>query len=307
MSLAIRHLSKEFQGVSALRAIDLEIAQGEIFGIIGHSGAGKSTLVRCIAGLEKPTSGSVDLQGGQLGMIFQHFNLFSSRTALQNVLFPMEVAGKVDHSLARRLLSLVGLENFADSYPAQLSGGQKQRVAIARALACDPALLLCDEPTSALDPTATAAILNLLADLNRRLGLTIVLITHDMEVIKQACTHVAVLDAGEIVEQGRVEEVFSNPQHPTTVKLLQSLTHTPPEGEHLYRLSFKGETAQKPVISELIKTHDVQINILLGGIDALKTMTVGTLVVQLLGTDAAIADALDFLKSQGVGCDALSR
>ena len=231
--IELRGLTKRFEGadsVLALDHIDLTVEQGQIYGIIGLSGAGKSTLVRCINLLEKPTEGTVTVEGRELtaltekelrsvrksiGMIFQHFNLLMQRTCLQNITFPLELVGtpkKEAEQRARALLKIVDLESKADAYPAQLSGGQKQRIAIARTLATDPKLLLCDEATSALDPKTTRDILRLIQDINHRLGITVVIITHDMKVIEEICTHVAILDHGHLVERGTVEEVFSRPQ-----------------------------------------------------------------------------------------------
>ena len=240
--IQIQHLNKTFgtgeTAVHALEDINLDIRQGEIFGIIGLSGAGKSTLVRCMNLLERPTSGSITVNGQRLAwmegeklttiserelrlarrnvtMIFQSFNLLMQRTCLQNVCFPMELSGlprQQQRKRATELLDLVGLRDKADAYPAQLSGGQKQRVAIARSLATDPKVLLCDEATSALDPNTTASILTLLKDLNQKLGVTVVVITHQMSVIEEICSRVAILDGGVIAEQGRVEDIFSNPK-----------------------------------------------------------------------------------------------
>lgn len=222
----------------ALRGIDLDIAAGEIVGVIGRSGAGKSTLIRCINLLERPTSGSVIVDGTdvttlskrdlplfrrQLGMVFQHFNLLSSRTVYDNIALPLELAGASKAEIAAAidpLLPLVGLEDKRDRYPAELSGGQKQRVGIARALSSNPKVVLCDEVTSALDPETTRQILSLLRDINKRLGLTMVVITHEMAVVKQLCDRVAVMDSGVIVEQGAVDGIFADPQHPTTQSLL---------------------------------------------------------------------------------------
>ena len=236
--IELQHVSKTFETaggrVDALKDVSLTIASGDIYGIIGMSGAGKSTLVRCINMLERPTSGKVIVNGQQLDamtpaqlraarreitMIFQRFNLLMQRTCLQNICFPMELAGvsrKEAQSRARELLELVGLPDKAQAYPAQLSGGQQQRIAIARALATNPKVLLCDEATSALDPKTTRQILELIRDINRQLGITVVVITHQMSVVKEICTHVAILDDGEVVEDGMVSTVFSAPRSPGT-------------------------------------------------------------------------------------------
>lgn len=305
----------ELKNVSlrVLEHVDLEVHRGEVFGIIGMSGAGKTTVMRLLTALDRPSEGQVFVAGEsmstlegkplrqarkKIGMIFQHFNLLSSRTALGNVLYPCN-----DEKRACELLDLVGLKGKEHLYPAQLSGGEKQRVAIARALIHQPDVLLCDEATSALDPRTTESILELLSSLNQKLGLTIVLITHEMEVIKQICTHVAVLEHGQIVEHGEVAQLFAHPKHPTTKRFLQNVQHEIIRSEEavLLRLSFTGETAGQPIISRLIREHDVEVNILLGGIDVLKTETVGNLVVELSGPDRALARA--FLEKQGVGCD----
>lgn len=314
--------------VFALRDISLEITKGEIFGIIGMSGAGKSTLIRCLTGLDRPTSGRVWVDGEEItlcakkdlcsarkkiGMIFQHFNLFSARTALKNVLYPLEIAGTPDKKRAEELLRLVGLGGKEHVYPSQLSGGEKQRVAIARALAANPAVLLCDEATSALDPRTTQTILDLLKELNRSLGLTILLITHQMEVIKQVCTQVAVLEHGEIVEEGSVEDLFAHPTHATTRRFLQSIAHDIPahlfpkeKDRELLHLSFKGESAKEPIISQMVKRCNVDVNILLGAIDCLQRATVGNLIIELSGIGEERRKARAYLEDAGVRCERLT-
>ena len=245
LMIKLSHIEKTYDSpsgpVKALKGIDLEIARGEIFGIIGLSGAGKSTLVRCINMLERPTAGQVFVDGKELtkltsselrearkdiGMIFQHFNLLSSATVYENIAFPLKLAGvsaaKIEEKV-RPLLKLVGLESKADQYPSQLSGGQKQRVGIARALASEPKVLLCDEATSALDPQTTKAILELIRDINRKLQLTVVVITHEMQVVKDICDKVAVIDKGVIAEQGSVIDIFTNPQQPITKEFISVL------------------------------------------------------------------------------------
>lgn len=323
--IQIRNLSKKFGGTYALKNINFSVNRGEIFGIIGMSGAGKSTLIRCLACLDKPSSGQIFFHDQELtalsekqlraprkkmGMIFQQFNLFSSRTALENIVYPLEI----DHvpreqrlSRAKELIAIVGLEGKEHLYPAQLSGGEKQRVAIARALSRNPDILLCDEATSALDPRNTQAILELLARLNSQLSLTIILITHEMEVIKQICTQVAVLEQGGIVEQGATAQLFAMPHHPTTKRFLQSVTHAIPDyflpkekDQELLRLSFTGRSSSQPIISRLIREHEVEVNILLGGIDILRSETVGILVIGLTGASHERQKALQFLEKQGV-------
>ena len=293
-----KDLTKSFDGRAALEGIDLAVEKGSIYGIIGQSGAGKSTLIRCLSGLEKPTSGTLKVEG-KIGMIFQHFNLFSHLTALGNVLFP-----NPDKAKALALLKMVGLEGKEHLYPAHLSGGEKQRVAIARALANDPDVLFCDEATSALDPDTTQTILALLTKLNEELGLTIVLITHEMEVIKSICHEVAILDGGTIVEKGRVADLFATPKHPTTVRFLASIQHEEPThlstGGEMLRLLFRQKSAQEPVISQLVRASNADINILLGGIDVLKEETVGTLIVEVTGSEEERQKAHDFLRTKGI-------
>ncbi|MCH9703538.1 MAG: ATP-binding cassette domain-containing protein, partial [Chlamydiae bacterium] len=275
-----KKLSKWYGSQKALQSIDLEVQAGSIYGIIGFSGAGKSTLLRCLVGLEEPTEGSVEVSG-EIGMIFQHFNLFGHLTAVDNVLF-----ANPDRKRAFELLKQVGLEGLEQLYPAQMSGGQKQRVAIARALANHPKVLFCDEATSALDPETTQSILELLLNLNQELGLTIVLITHEMEVVKSICHEVAVLDGGEVVEKGAVADLFATPKHPTTRRFLETIRHESQfetKGE-LLRLLFRQQTAGKPIISQLVRESNADINILLGGIDVLKEETIGTLLVEVTGS-----------------------
>jgi D-methionine transport system ATP-binding protein len=317
----------------ALRDVTLAIAQGDIYGIIGLSGAGKSTLIRCLAGLIKPTSGKVsfhnsdinDLKGGglrnfrlKMGMIFQYFNLLSSRTVAGNITYPLEIAGVSKPEQDKRvdeLLGLVGLSSKKDVYPSSLSGGEKQRVGIARALANHPEVLFCDEATSALDPRTTKEILDLLKTINKKLGVTIVLITHDMEVIKRVCNRVAVIEAGKIVEEGLVFQVFAEPQHPTTKHFIQGSSHEIPEEffkppsphRKLLRLRFKGTTANEPLISQIVKKYHIDANILLGWIDRLQTTTVGTLIVELTGTAEGISGALGYLAEKTVHHEVLQQ
>ena len=298
--------------IVALHPLDLRIGPGEVFGIIGHSGAGKSTLIRLINRLEEPTGGrlligdedvtALDSTGlralrRRVGMIFQHFNLLSSRTVAGNVAFPLELAGtpraEIDARVAE-LLARVGLEQHATKYPAQLSGGQKQRVGIARALATRPQILLCDEATSALDPQTTASVLQLLAQINRELGLTIVLITHEMEVIRRVCDRVAVLDAGKLVETGPVTEVFLHPQHPTTRRFVsEAELHRDFEavGGRIVRLTFLGNGTYEPVLGRIARETGVDYNILSGRVDRIKDTPYGQLTVALTGGDQNAARA----------------
>jgi D-methionine transport system ATP-binding protein len=322
------------KAVPALHGISLTVAQGEIFGVIGHSGAGKSTLIRCINLLERPTSGQVHVDGVELsalsdkqlqeerrkiGMIFQHFNLLSSATVAKNVAFPLELAGVSKEAIGQRvkeLLELVGLEEHASKYPAQLSGGQKQRVGIARALANNPKVLLCDEATSALDPQTTNSILALLSDINRKLGLTIMLITHEMHVIRTICDKVAVIDGGRIVEEGPVTEVFLTPKHSTTrefveqvsdsQELKEAIRHGKTSGQHrIVRITYLGETTYEPVLYEVTRQTGTPFAILQGTISRMKDTPYGQLTVQFGGTDADVARTLDSLKARGFDVEVL--
>ena len=301
--------------VEALKGIDLAIQRGEIFGIIGRSGAGKSSLIRTINRLEQPSSGrilidQVDIGGfdenalvalrRQIGMIFQHFNLMSAKTVWQNVELPLKVAGvpKLQREQkVRELLELVGLQGKHTAYPAQLSGGQKQRVGIARALVHNPAILLCDEATSALDPETTQSILGLLREINQRLGLTIVLITHEMAVIRDICHRVVVLEQGRIVEQGPVWQVFGNPQHEVSKTLLAPLLDALPEGlqarisaqpvsaqsDVILRLRFTGQQAQEPDLGALFAALGGQVRLLHGGVEQIQGHALGQLLLSVSG------------------------
>ncbi|SEO79373.1 methionine ABC transporter ATP-binding protein [Aquisalimonas asiatica] len=308
----------EGRDVSALRDINLEVRAGEVFGVIGHSGAGKSTLLRLINLIERPSSGRIridgeditDSRGGELmalrrgiGMIFQHFNLLSSKTVAENVRFPMKLAGtysrdqmqhRVDH-----LLDRVGLADQANKYPAQLSGGQKQRVGIARSLACEPRILLCDEATSALDPQTTQSVLRLLGDINRELGLTIVLITHEMDAIRTICDRVAVLDAGEVVEQGTAAQVFLHPRHQTTQRFVFETEHIDEDERQedfahvpgrVLRLTFQGEATYTPMLGDIARRTGVDYSILSGRIDHIKDIPYGQITLSLIGGDTDSAE-----------------
>ena len=329
--LKISHLTKIYGTTCALKNIDLTVEKGDIYGIIGQSGAGKSTLIRCLAGLVKPTSGEIlfynapllEMNQGELqkfhlkvGMIFQHFNLLLSRTVAGNIAYPMEIGGAFPSDQKSRIDELLRLVNLSDKknfYPAQLSGGEKQRVGIARALANRPDLLFCDEATSALDPKTTKETLDLLKTINRKLGITIVLITHDMEVIKRICNKVAVIDKGEIVEKGDVSEIFADPTHSVTKYFIQSSSHEipkeffkPPSPERkLLRLRFKGQAAGEPIISQVAKKFHLEANILLGWIDHLQTIIVGTLIIELTGTPEGIEKGLIYLAEKSVHCEVL--
>jgi D-methionine transport system ATP-binding protein len=313
--------------------VSLRIEQGEVFGIIGRSGAGKSTLIRMLNLLERPTEGRVLVDGQDIttlneaelrryrqsvGMVFQHFNLLRSRTVLQNVCFPLRLAGmnrREQRERAQEMLALVGLSEHADKYPRQLSGGQQQRVGIARALANRPRLLLCDEATSALDPETTQSILRLLTDINRRLGLTIVLITHGMDVIRSVCDRVAVIDAGLIVECGDVLDVFLHPQHEVTQSLL-SESGMDAEGWRemaqgmegtLLRLSFRGSSTLQPLLSRVSRELGVDLSILQGSVGRIKDTPYGQLVVAVQGPEEACSRLPDVLRADGVDCEELKR
>lgn len=322
--IRLEQISKSFvvkDGLArALSEIDLTIKQGEIFGIIGSSGAGKSTLVRLINLLERPSGGDVffdgeritNYRGSQLralrrkiGMVFQHFNLLSVRTVAANVAYPLQLAGIHDkHEIERRvavLLDRVGLSEHAEKYPRQLSGGQKQRVGIARALASEPSVLLCDEATSALDPQTTVSVLDLLQEINRDLGVTIVIITHEMDVIRRACDSVAVLDRGQIVETGAVADVFLHPQHQATLNLLretepdqgidEEAVSSVPAGR-LLRLTLVGPAARQAILGRIAREHAVDYAILLGRVGHIRQLPYSQLIIALSGrdVDGAIAD-----------------
>ncbi|GAB7521020.1 methionine ABC transporter ATP-binding protein [Paraburkholderia sp. 2C] len=334
--IELRNISQRFAGprgpIDALHNVNLSIPSGEVFGIIGRSGAGKSTLVRTINLLTRPTEGNVVVGGRDLttmsagelrdarreiGMIFQHFNLLSSRTVFDNVALPLELTGikraEIEAAVLP-LLDLVGLSAQKDRYPSQISGGQKQRVGIARALASRPKVLLSDEATSALDPETTRAILDLLKRINRELGLTVVMITHQMDVIKQVCDRVAVLDAGRVVEQGKVIDVFLQPHHEVTRALIGDVIaqELPPAMKarvaarlqtgsgHLLRLAFSGSGVDQPILSETIRRYELDFNILHGQIDEIQGQAFGSLAVLAGGEPAKVAEAIAFLREQHV-------
>lgn len=317
--------------VTALKGVDLEIERGEIYGIIGLSGAGKSTLIRCINMLERPTEGKVIVDGKDLttlseaelreerkgiGMIFQHFNLLSSATVYDNVAFPLRLSGTDEKQIRTKvepLLALVGLADKAQQYPAQLSGGQKQRVGIARALASDPKVLLSDEATSALDPQTTKSILHLIADINKKLGLTVVIITHEMQVIKDICDKVAVIEGGVIAEKGSVLDIFTKPKERITREFVSTLLSNDlpinyrkkelsPEpvegGELLLRLTFLGERADDPVIADVIRRFSIEVSILYGTLDQIKSVPYGRMIVGIKGEQAEIDRALAYLDTR---------
>lgn len=324
--------------VRACQEINLEIKQGEIFGIIGFSGAGKSTLVRCINLLERPTTGSVIVDGQDLtkqkaselrqsrkkiGMIFQHFNLMPSRTVAKNVAFPLKGSGLSKQEIKKKvasLLELVELSDKASAYPSQLSGGQKQRVAIARALANDPKVLLCDEATSALDPQTTQSILKLLKDLNQKLGLTIVLITHEMAVIKEICSRVAVMEEGRIKEIGNVVDIFAHPKAEITRNFIATTSNLTKigdllkenakvvqlnPGEQLLMLTYSPHNTNEPLISAISRKFDIDANIIFGNVEVLQHQSLGSLVVKLSGEQSHIEEAITYIKDTGVQVEVL--
>ena len=294
--------------VTAVDDVSLTIEKGDIYGIVGYSGAGKSTLVRIINLLQIPTKGSVVVDGTDLltlsdhdlrmarkniGMIFQHFNLMASRTIFDNVAFPLKGSGLSKQAVKEKvdeLLDLVGILDKKDNYPAQLSGGQKQRVAIARALANDPKILLCDEATSALDPKTTLAVLELLKSINEKLGITIVIITHEMQVVKEICNQVAVMEAGKIIEKGQVVDIFQNPKNPLTVDFIRTATHIEQAEKNIvkhtnkpiYELKFVGNrTTEEPIIINLYREFGVVAGILYGNIEFVQNTSIGSLLVTL--------------------------
>ncbi|WP_407332492.1 methionine ABC transporter ATP-binding protein MetN [Enterovibrio sp. 27052020O] len=339
--IEIKQVNKEFkQGthtIHALRDIDLHIPQGRIFGVIGASGAGKSTLIRIVNLLERPTSGQVIVGGVDLtalssteltkerqkiGMIFQHFNLLSSRTVFNNVALPLELAGKNQqhiHTKVMQLLELVGLEDKHDTYPANLSGGQKQRVAIARALASDPNVLLCDEATSALDPATTHSILNLLQTINQKLGLTILLITHEMDVVKRICHEVAIIGDGELVEKGPVGDIFAHPKTELARTFIRSTLDLSIPQDYaerlqsqskgtlppLVRLEFTGASVDAPLISQASRKYNIDISILSSDMDYAGGVKFGLMLAEFFGDEENVNNALTFLKDHNINVEVL--
>ena len=325
--IELQHLTKRFatQGgtVVALNDINLTIQDGDIYGIIGMSGAGKSTLVRCINMLERPDEGKVVVNGRQMQelsaaelraarreitMIFQQFNLLMQRTCLRNIMFPMELA-KVPkekaEARARELLELVGLPDKAEAYPAQLSGGQKQRIAIARALATNPKVLLCDEATSALDPNTTHAILTLIKDINKKLGITVVVITHQMSVVEEICDSVAILDGGVVVEQGEVREIFANPKTAAARRLVapnggsaaRDLPSFAPD-DHVVRVTFNGSSAAKPLVASLAAEKGILVSVLSADTRDLSGQCYGSMLLKLPRDTEQAKQAAAYMRSQ---------
>lgn len=322
--IAVNGLSKVFQDaenrVIALNDINLQILEGQIYGIVGMSGAGKSTLIRCINRLDTPNQGQILYRGQdiltmdrktllktrrKIGMIFQQFNLFMQRTVSRNIRYPMEIAGMPKKQADRRvreLLEIVGLEDKADAYPAQLSGGQRQRVGIARALASNPDVLLCDEATSALDPMTTQAILSLLQDINRRLGITILLITHEMAVIRQICHRVAILDGGQVAEEGEVDQVFLNTKSEAGKRLFGVLPESEQEDPDVpsLRIVFDGAAAERPIISRLSQETGVAVNILSANMNHLQGKMYGQMIIQKPVSEDENKTVINFLKQEGL-------
>jgi ABC-type metal ion transport system, ATPase component len=340
--IELKHVSKTFGAgagsVEAVRDVSLTVEAGEIFGIIGFSGAGKSTLVRCINLLEAPTEGQVIVAGKELtalaapelrearkniGMIFQLFNLMPSRTVYENIAFPLAGEGlskKQEQEKVRGLLKLVGMEDKEKAYPSQLSGGQKQRVAIARALANDPKVLLCDEATSALDPQTTQSILKLLKDLNQKLNLTIVIITHEMAVVKEVCNRVAIMENGNVVEMGEVFDIFANPRQPITRDFIRTTSNLQKiyelieaqspvvqlnKTERIIRLTYYSKNVAEPLISILSREYGVNISIIYSSIEILDHSPLGGLVAIIGGEDEKIDAALEYLKEKSVGVEVI--
>ena len=340
--IELKHVTKTFSSsgnsVHAVKDVSLRIADGEVFGIIGFSGAGKSTLVRCINLLERPESGEVLIDGTDLtklpekelrefrkkiGMIFQHFNLMPSRTVYNNIGFALRHSGLSKEEKDKKILSLlelVDLQDKKDAYPSQLSGGQKQRVAIARALANDPRILLCDEATSALDPQTTKSILKLLESVNQKLGITMVIITHQMEVVKDICDRVAVMEHGSVVEEGETIEVFSHPRKPVTKSFIETagsigkiydliaedspITRLLP-GQKMYLLTYSTDTTKEAIISYVSRTYDVDASVSFGNVEVLKDKPLGKLVVIFSGREENIEKALQYMRDAGIETEEL--
>ncbi len=334
----IQGLSKDFiaggQTVAALRDVSLHVPPASIFGVVGLSGAGKSTLVRCLAALERPTQGSIRLDGEEItrrspaelrrlrqriGMIFQHFHLLQNRTAAENIALPLELRRWPSQQIGQRvtdLLQLVGLSDKANSYPAALSGGQRQRVGIARAIAANPVVLLCDEATSALDPETTQTIIQLLQSIQRQTQITIVMVTHELGVVQDVCSYVAVMEGGTVAEVGPVETVLLSPQTVATKRLIGSLWPMEPPAhlvshlqknrgreENLLRLTFSGAAALEPIISRLVRTHDLSVNILHGGIGQVGSRPFGQLLVHMDCSAAIRQQAIAYLVSEQVAVE----
>jgi len=334
--IEIKNLNKIYESentrVQALKDVTLSIKKGEIYGIIGLSGAGKSSLLRCINLLEMPTSGEILINGKdmtklspgdlrearkKIGMIFQHFNLLNNSTVFENIAFPLKISGvpqKEREKKVNELLEVVDLVSKKDNYPSQLSGGQKQRVGIARALANNPEIILSDEATSALDPTTTESILNLLKDINKKMGITVVAITHEMDVIKKLCDTVAVMEDGVIVEEGSAIDIFSNPATSTSQRFLKDMLAQLPEDvliddenfeEEYVRATFLGDNARDPHISNMVKKYDVDAAIIAGNIESIGNTQIGNLLIKVSGKRDQVFKAIEFLKSNNVKVEVL--
>lgn len=334
--IEFKDISKQYelkgQTLRALNRINLQIPTGSIFGIIGYSGAGKSTLIRLINLLERPTSGQVIINGTdftaldakslrqertQIGMIFQHFNLMQTKTVAANIEMPMKLLGWSKAEREKRLeelLDFIDLKHKRHAFPDELSGGQKQRVGIARALANHPKILLCDEATSALDPQTTKSVLQLLKRINQEQGITIVMVTHEMDVIETVCDYVAVMEKGDVIETGSTLQIFSQPQHPTTKNFIQTvlqqnlpvniLTNLENQNHHsIYCLKFLGSSAQETVIQGVIKQFDISLNILFANMTEINGSVIGQMFIQLLGDPAQITAAIQYLRDNGVQVD----
>ena len=322
--IILENINKVYSnGLHAVKNVNLKIGRGDIFGIIGLSGAGKSSLIRLINRLEEPTSGKITIAGEdilalskdellnrrkKIGMIFQHFNLLSSKTVEENVAFALEIAKWNKKDISKRvseLLEIVGLEDKAKYYPSQLSGGQKQRVSIARALANNPDILLSDEATSALDPKTTKSILALIKEIQLKFGLTVVMITHQMEVVKEICNKVAIMSDGEIVEEGGIHHIFTEPKTAIAKELISDIQdevefeYFKNKGKYIINVKFLGNNAQEPIISKIIKEYGVDVNILGGSLDKLATMKIGHLFLELSGNIEAQEKAIELIIREG--------
>lgn len=332
----LKNITVDFDGFTAVDNVSLKVEKNDIYGIVGFSGAGKSTLVRTINLLQRPSSGEVLINGENIinlsnkelrarrkniGMIFQHFNLLNNITVIDNVIYPirkLKIPKNEKIKKAKELLEVVGIADKADNYPRELSGGQQQRCAIARALASNPEILLCDEATSALDPKTTKQILKLLKDLNEKLGLTIVIITHQMEVVKDLCNKCAVMQDGKIVESGSTLEIFANPKDPLTIEFVETSTNVAEtieevkqnigilkDNELLVKLNYIGESATEPLINDLYDRFDVKTNVLAGNIEFISKVPVGNLIVSLSGDRENLAKIGDYLEERNVGVEVL--
>lgn len=336
--IELKNVNKIYKNsVHAIKNIDLSVDEGDIYGIIGYSGAGKSTLIRLLNGLETATDGEVLVLGEDfgkisnekrrlkrqnIGMIFQHFNLLWSRTVAENIAFPLEILGVPKNERKERvneLIKLVGLEDRKDNYPSQLSGGQKQRVGIARALAGNPKILLCDEATSALDPETTADVLELINEIHKKTNITVVLITHEMNVVKTICTKVAVIDNGKIVESGLVSDVFYKPKQDVTKRFLKQTAFSSEKSANknikswkeifvngkIVKLTFDDKHFNEPIVSKLAKENSVTVNIIQGKIDKIKTGNIGTLYIQIIGEDSNIEQSIKKLNELEISVEVL--